>query len=207
MLIRALDQEKIDVVPEFQLEVQQEHLDGKGDGLLQGVYEELGGNEAPPLLKRLKIDFKIDRHFFLYDDAYHFNRYRLLTLKSDVYSIFTFPWKTNYLRLCRNHERECLLSGLQERIWNGPPLAGACFGKSEEPGDLSGNGSSGWKLNAYNDVQYDLITRLQGYKIIRIPAYENLMIGGSLKKIDQLLLNPNEAILKSIASWLVRKME
>jgi hypothetical protein len=200
-----MDLEKIDVEPGFELEVRQKHHEGRGKELLDEVYAELGGNDKSPILGRLKIDFKVGRHLFVYDDAYHFNRYRLQTLKSDVYSVFNFQWKTQYVRLCRSHERECLLSGLQERIWEGPPLAGQCFGRSEEPGDLSGNGSSGWKLNAYNDVQYDLISRLQGYRIIRIPAYENLMIGGSLKKIDQLLRSPNEATLKAIAAWLLRK--
>jgi aryl-phospho-beta-D-glucosidase BglC (GH1 family) len=112
----------------------------------------------------------------------------------------------SYKRLCRNFERECLKAGLQDRIWNGPPIASKIFGKSEEYGDLSGNGSAGWKLNAYNDVQYDLITRLHGFKLVRIPVYENLMTGGSLKKIDDLLLNPKEENQKILVNWISRKL-
>lgn len=87
-----------------------------------------------------------------------------------------------------------------------PPIAERIFGKSEAIGELTGNGSAGWKLNAYNDAQYDLLSRLHGYKLIRIPMYENLMIGGSLKKIDDLLLHPSESHRDAIVAWLNRKL-
>ncbi len=205
--MEALLLDEVNFDQNFQLSVKSNSLEGKGNKLLDQAYKDLGGAQSSPTLKSLKIDFKIGDYLFLYDNPHHFNRYRLKTLKSDLYEVFSFPWYTTYLRLCRVHERECLLSGLQERVWNGPPIAQENFGPSEIPGDLSGNGSAGWKLNADNDLQYDLVSRLHGFKIIRIPAYEHLMIGGSLKRIDHLLLRPNEATLKAIASWLKRKME
>jgi hypothetical protein len=192
---------------EFNLEVNSSFLKGKGETLLKSIFEELKGKGNMPVLEHLKFDFKINRYLFVYDDAVHFNRYRLSTLKSELYTVFSFPWVDSYKRLCRTFEKECIKSGLQDRIWNGPPIASRIYGKSEDPGDLSGNGSSGWKLNAYNDVQYDLISRLHGYKLIRIPEYENLMIGGSLKKIDDLLLNPKEENQKAILNWVSRKVQ
>jgi hypothetical protein len=203
-ILQALDL-PIDI--EFNLEVNPSFLKGKGETLLKSVFEELDGKGNIPVLEHLKFDFKINRYLFIYDDAVHFNRYRLLTLKSELYSVFSFPWVDSYKRLCRTFEKECIKAGLQDRIWSGPPIASRIYGKSEEPGDLSGNGSSGWKLNAYNDVQYDLISRLHGYKLIRIPEYENLMIGGSLKKIDDLLLNPKEENQKAIRNWVSRKVQ
>ncbi|MEX2565458.1 MAG: hypothetical protein WD431_05920 [Cyclobacteriaceae bacterium] len=205
-LLEALTLEEIPADINHQIKVKKNMLVGKGLELLSAAYSDLNGINELPLLNHLKIDFKIGKNLFLYDDAHHFNRYRLATLKAEIYQVFNFTWKTNYQRLCRAHERECLLSGLQERVWNGPPLASKCFGISEEPGDLSGNGAAGWKLNAYNDVQYDLISRLQGFRMIRIPAYENLLVKGSLKRIDQLLLRPDENTLSAIASWLNRKI-
>jgi len=189
-----------------QLEVNPVYLKGKGEVLLNEAFSDLGGNGNVPLLEKLKFDFKVNRHVFLYDDEVHFNRYRLGTLKTSMYEVFSFPWSEAYLRLCRTYEKECLKTGLQERVWNGPPIAGKLFGKSEAPGDLSANGSSGWKLNAYNDTQYDLVSRLHGYKLIRIPLYENLMIGGSLKKIDELLLHPKEENRQGILNWFSRKL-
>lgn len=206
-LLNILKASDLPIDIKFNLEVNSSFLKGKGETLLKSVFEELKGNGNMPVLEHLKFDFKINRYLFVYDDAVHFNRYRLSTLKSELYTVFSFPWVDSYKRLCRTFEKECIKTGLQDRIWNGPPIASRIYGKSEEPGDLSGNGSSGWKLNAYNDVQYDLISRLHGYKLIRIPEYENLMIGGSLKKIDDLLLNPKEENHKAILNWVSRKIQ
>lgn len=206
-LIDILYQSDLPLDIDFHLEVNTTYLKGKGEILLNNVFEDLKGNGNMPVLEHLKFDFKIHRYLFVYDDTVHFNRYRLSTLKTDLYSTFTFPWSDSYKRLCRTFEKECIKAGLQDRIWKGPPIASRIFGKSEDPGNLSGNGSSGWKLNAYNDAQYDLISRLHGYKLIRIPEYENIMIGGSLKKIDDLLLNPKEEYQKAILNWVTRKVQ
>lgn len=205
-LIEVISSEIQEIETDFQLEVNENYLEGKGEEMLLDVFKILEGNGTTPHLEKLKFDFKINRFLFLYDDEIHFNRYRLKTLKTDLYDVFSFHWLETYKRLCRTYEKDCLKGGLQERIWNGPPIAQKVFGKSEEFGDLSGNGSSGWKLNAYNDAQYDLLTRLHGYKMIRIPQYETLMIGGGLKKIDDLLRNPKEEQQKGIVNWLSRKM-
>lgn len=191
---------------DFLLQVNKGFLKGKGENLLIEVFRELGGIGTPPILEKLKFDFKINRTLFLYDGEVHFNRYRLISIKSAIYDHFSYPWRDAYLRLCRNFEKECLKVGLQDRIWNGPPIAPKVFGKSEVFGDLSGNGSPGWKLNAYNDAQHDLLSRLHGYKLIRIPMYENLMIGGSLRKIDDLLIRPSEQTEQGIKNWFLRKL-
>nr|WP_262916559.1 hypothetical protein [Belliella kenyensis] len=198
----------IEIEEEFHLEVNPAYVKGKGEEILREVLSLLDGKVSQlPLLDHLKFDFKINRNLFVYDDQVHFNRYRLSTFKSDLYESFSYNWVEAYKRMCRTFERECLKSGIQTRIWDGPPIAEKVFGKSEVAGDLSGNGSSGWKLNAYNDAQYDLVSRLHGYKLIRIPLYENLMLGGSLKKIDDLLLNPKEESFQAVSNWLRRKIE
>ncbi|MDN3670917.1 hypothetical protein QWY93_16490 [Echinicola jeungdonensis] len=206
-LLDILQEKEVPFEEEFRIEVNRNLLDQKARELLADAYKSLDGKGEFIILDKLKFDFKIDRFLFLYDDAVHFNRYRLSTLKTGIYDTFTFPWVEGYKRLCRTFEKECHKAGVQERVWNGPPVAGRCFGPSEDFGDLSNNGSAGWKLNAYNDAQYDLLSRLHGYKIIRISMYENLMTGGSLKKIDQLLTRPNQDLYNPIASWLLRKME
>lgn len=206
-LIEILETQEIEITPSHSIDISPSIVDEKATALLEDVYQCLGGRIAPIRLEKLKYDFKIENFLFIYDNENHFNRYRLSTLKSEVYNTFNFSWKDAYLRLCRTYEKECLKSGLQERIWNGPPIAHKHFGRSEEPGDLSGNGSAGWKLNVYNDAQIDLYSRLLGYKLIRIPKYENIMIGGSLQMIDSLLLSPKEQYAAGIATWIKRKCE
>lgn len=98
-------------------------------------------------------------------------------------------------------------AGFQGRHWNGPPVARQWFGDSEEIGDFSGNGSAGWKLRAYNDAQIDLLSRIHGFKLIRISPFETLMTGGALRRLDQLLMNPKEEQQKVVSSWLLRKLE
>ncbi|WP_215226739.1 DUF7255 family protein [Echinicola shivajiensis] len=205
-LIKLLLEQDLKLEDPFLLETNPNLLDERAKFMFQDLYNRLGGEGEFIYLDNLKFDFKIDRFLFLYDDAVHFNRYRLTSFKSAIYDVFTFSWVDAYKRLCRTFERECLKAGLQERIWEGPPIANKCFGDSEEAGELSSNGSAGWKLNAYNDAQYDLLSRLHGYKIIRLPMYENIMLGGSLKKLDQLLINPNEEYSKGIYNWFMRKM-
>lgn len=191
---------------QFELEVNSKFLESKGKHWLKEIFEELGGVGAFPLLEKLKFDFKIGRYLILWDDELHFNRYRLSTLKSEMYTEWTFPFFESYKRLCRTFEKECLKVGLQQRIWNGPPVAKNVFGTAEESGDFSGNGATGWKLLAYNDAQYDLQTRLHGYKLIRFSPYETIMTGGSLKRLDHLLINPKEEQRSMLYNWLMRKV-
>jgi hypothetical protein len=196
-----------EVEGQFDLRINTKYLEGKGQVLLEEAYASLSGDGKPLCLQELKFDFKIKRNLFIYDNEAHFNRYRLATLKTSLYEVFSFTWTEAYKRMCRTFEKECLKTGCNERVWYGPPVAQKSFGVGEFPGELIGNGSPGWKLNAYNDAQYDLLTRLHGYKLIRIPAYESLMLGGSLKKIDDLLLQPKEENAGLIANWVLRKVQ
>ena len=205
-LLLILKEGGADFDREFELEVNPSFLDLKGKKWLQDCFEELGGVGKMALLEKLKFDFKINRNLCLYDEELHFNRYRLETLKSDLYSELSFPFAESHKRLCRTYEKECLKVGFQERFWNGSPFAKHCFGRASDQGDFSGNGAPGWKLLAYNDIQIDLQTKIHGYRLIRLNPYETLMTGGSLKRLDQLLVNPKEEQRKVIFNWLLRKI-
>ncbi|MFC5190908.1 hypothetical protein ACFPIK_03960 [Algoriphagus aquatilis] len=189
-----------------ELEVVPKYLDEKGKGWLKKILNELGGNGSLPLLEKLKFDFKLGRHFILWDDELHFHRYRLSSLKSGLYEELNFPFAESYKRLCRTYEKEALKAGMPQRIWQGPSVASTLFGKASDPGDFSGNGPIGWKLMAYNAAQIDLQTRIHGYKLIRLNPYETIMTGGSLKRLDQLLINPKEEQRTMIYNWLMRKL-
>ncbi len=189
-----------------ELELNPKFLDTKGKTWLAEVFDDLGGKGGFPLLEKLKLDFKLGRTLLLWDDELHFNRYRLTTFRSEMYAEWTFSFAEGHRRLCRTYEKECLKSGMQQRIWNGPSVAKSAFGEASDPGDLTGNGAIGWKLRAYNDAQYDLQTRIHGYKLIRISPYETLMTGGVLKRIDQLLVNPKEEQRAMLYNWLERKL-
>lgn len=211
LMTRQLDlilrEGEVDFERDFELELEPKYLDQKGLNWLTEIYEDLGGIGKIPLLEKLKFDFKINRNLFVYDDEIHFNRYRLITFRSDLYSELNFPFLETQKRLCRSYEKECLKVGMQQRIWDGAPIAKHSFGESSEPGDFSGNGAVGWKLEAYNDAQFDLQTRIHGYKLFRITPFETLMTGGSLKRLDQLLINPKEEQRAMLLNWFMRKYQ
>ena len=187
-------------------EVQPQYLDSRSKGWLEAVMDELGGKGSFPLFDKVPVNFKIGRTIILWDDELAFNRYRGITFKSEMYEEFQFTFFEAHKRLCRTYEKEALKVGTQQRIWEGSPLATRMFGKPSEPGDFHGVGATGWKLLAYNHMQVDLLSRIHGYKLIRLSPYETIMTGGSLKRLDQLLINPKEEQRSMLFGWLMRKL-
>jgi len=187
-------------------EVQPRYLDARCKSWLSTVLEDLGGKGSFPLFEKVPVDFKFGRTLILWDEELVFNRYRGITFRSDLYEEFQFTFLEGHKRLCRTYEKEALKVGMQQRIWEGPPLATRVFGQPSEPGDFHGVGATGWKLIAYNHLQVDLLTRIHGYKLIRLSPYETIMTGGSLKRLDQLLINPKEEQRSMLFAWLMRKL-
>jgi len=187
-------------------EVQPQYLDSRSKGWLAGVMDELGGKGSFPLFDKVPVNFKIGRTIILWDEELAFNRYRGITFKSEMYEEFQFTFSEGHKRLCRTYEKEALKVGTQQRMWEGSPLATRIFGKPSEPGDFHGVGATGWKLLAYNHMQVDLLSRIHGYKLIRLSPYETIMTGGSLKRLDQLLINPKEEQRNMLFGWLMRKL-
>jgi hypothetical protein len=187
-------------------EVQPRYLVARCKSWLSTVLEDLGGKGSFPLFEKVPVDFKFGRTLILWDEELVFNRYRGITFRSDLYEEFQFTFLEGHKRLCRTYEKEALKVGMQQRIWEGPPLATRVFGQPSEPGDFHGVGATGWKLIAYNHLQVDLLTRIHGYKLIRLSPYETIMTGGSLKRLDQLLINPKEEQRSMLFAWLMRKL-
>jgi len=187
-------------------EVQPRYLDARSKSWLSTVLEDLGGKGTFPLFEKVPVDFKFGRTLILWDEELVFNRYRGISFKSELYEEFQFTFLEGHKRLCRTYEKEALKAGMQQRIWEGSPLATRLFGQPSEPGDFHGVGATGWKLLAYNHLQVDLLTRIHGYKLIRLSPYETIMTGGSLKRLDQLLINPKEEQRSMLFAWLMRKI-
>ena len=187
-------------------EVQPRYLDARSKSWLSTGLEDLGGKGTFPLFEKVPVDFKFGRTLILWDEELVFNRYRGITFKSELYEEFQFTFLEGHKRLCRTYEKEALKAGMQQRIWEGSPLATRLFGQPSEPGDFHGVGATGWKLLAYNHLQVDLLTRIHEYKLIRLSPYETIMTGGSLKRLDQLLINPKEEQRSMLFAWLMRKI-
>ncbi len=119
------------------------------------------------------------------DEQRHFNRYRLETLYSKLYSIAKFEWYQKYIIYCTEYEDKCLSAARYGGNWTNNSCE-TMFGKSSEYGVLDGNGPSRWKQRAFYDYLKDVNAYINNFKILRISIWDTYNYKGSnylLKKI------------------------
>jgi hypothetical protein len=169
------------------------------------VFRKLGG-EGPVPLPEVKCDLKVaDIPFFL-DTDLHFNRYRLITLRADFYSVWTaFPLE-KYRRFCRMYEKECLKAGQRSGIWSNDQ-AEKFFGEASAAGDFFANGAPGWKLRAFKDLLQDASVLLIDRQPIRVPVYEQALTSGKLVKLQKLFESRNQQSTEVLQKFLIRQLE
>lgn len=169
------------------------------------VYQELGGiQENFPAQDKIRT-FIEPNIMLLIDEDLHFNRYRSLTLKSEIYrSLPDFPLE-NYRRYCRSYEKECIKAGLKAGTWSNKE-SDYYFGPSSSPGDFFRNGSGGWKLNAFKDYLEDLYWPSAGYKLLRFAVYDHIMADGKLVRIDSILERPAHPLQQHLLKFLERRI-
>lgn len=114
------------------------------------VYQALGGclPEFPLNIRSWDIEF--EGHAVELDEQLHFNRYRALTLESELYSrLPAFPLIA-YRDYCFEFEDECLRAGSYGGKWTNPSCEKQ-FGAAGAPKDLAGAGAPRWKQRAFYD--------------------------------------------------------
>ncbi|WKV10956.1 hypothetical protein [Marivirga harenae] len=194
-LINPLQQylEKIDLRTDFlRVDIEFKKLHQQYPHYFEELAEELELKWTSFLEKNLIFSFDLlnlqptDYHLF-FEPEYHFNRYRLKTLRNSFYQDIPFfdlqKWKT----FCRSKEKEAFKGGLTHEIWTNP-LAEKLLNKADEPGYFGGNGSSGWKLHAIANFCLDLYCKQNKIKFYRLTPYDSFMwqskielLGNSLK--------------------------
>lgn len=154
---------------------------------VMAVYKRLGGvlSEIP-----LRVGpYDIDTHNFIieFDEENHFNRYRLSTLESSLYTDNRNIPINDYKKYCKHYEDRCCTHGKY-----------ACndstdkqFGKSLIDGDLSGVNRSRWKQRAFYDFIKDITSIITGIPIIRISIYDRY----KGYTIEELVHRKNKSIL------------
>ena len=101
------------------------------------------------------------------------------------------------------HEKECLKSGLLTEKWANTKSI-EYFGQPSDPGDFFGNGSSGWKLKAFEDFMLDIIAMIKKLELIRISCYDNILQNGQLVRISKLLESRNNLLI--MGKYLTKKI-
>lgn len=167
---------------------------------VERMYKELGGTNVDDFPIRYGSWDISTRDFIIeLDEENHFNRYRLLTLKSDIYQqIKGFPIN-DYRKYCENYESSCVKFG---KFWKTDSTE-KLFIKSDINGKLDGSGSSRWRQRAFYDYLKDFTGIITGIPVIRISIYQNfegMLVKDILNKKDKKVIS--DLVHNSINKWL-----
>lgn len=156
------------------------------------VFELLGGKTNIPQWQMTKPVFYFENLIICLDDEISFNRYRKITLQSDIYKHSKVKFNvSNYLRYCRTKEAECLKAARSNNVWNDKILE-SVFGESDPPGQLYDRGSNVWKQRAFNDFMIDCLPIFyKNFVIMRISVWDEILIHGKITPINNFILQPN----------------
>ncbi|GAB4330239.1 MAG: hypothetical protein OHK0038_04460 [Flammeovirgaceae bacterium] len=173
-------------------------------------YYQLGGKFANPLVSLPLWDVELEKEekgvAIQLDEVLHFNQYREQTLRMPIYQNIKGFQVSKYLQYCQKYSHECLKAGLAGDLWT-HEIAEKQFGKGEGAGQLFGKGSPAWKWRAFQDYLQDVSSLILPLKLIRVSVWEELMIGGKLFKLNDILLNPQEQTAKAFVQFISRKIQ
>lgn len=152
------------------------------------VYKELGGVLSIFPLRLGKWDIEVDGIAIELDEDLHFNRYRKLTLSSNIYNYLpSFPLK-EYKNYCDEYAIKCLEKGKSGKRWTSTNCEKQ-FGKASPKGNLSGNGSPRWKQRAFYDFVKDLSPLIIGVPVARISIWDEIIYNEQKVLIKDILEN------------------
>ena len=148
------------------------------------VYHLLGGVLEEIPIRIGGFDFIIDNKIVELDEEAHFNRYRKLTLSSNIYKSNPYVKIQNYVSYCDLYEKDCLKGRSFGGYWTNSSTEKQ-FGKSAPNGILTENGSARWKQRAFYDFIKDIIHIIYEIPVIRLSIYDKF----SLANGEKILLN------------------
>jgi hypothetical protein len=144
--------------------------------------------------------------YIILEPFYHFNKYRLICLRSDFYQ--EQPSNFDLLKFksyCKTKIEEAIKSGLRTDIWHNE-IGANIFGAAEDAGYFGGNGSSGWKYLALCNFLFDLYSQSKDMKLYRIAPYENIMVDGKLLTINNLFTRSEETYNSALQQYFIRNI-
>lgn len=149
-----------------QFEIEYSGLDNE----VMSIYKKLGGTQYEYPIN-YTWDIKYPDFCIELDEQLHFNRYRLTTLESEIYSNYKYFSIDNYKSYCQLYEDKCLASGKYGHKWKSKSSE-KFFLNSSPDGIIEGNGSSRWRQRAFNDFLKDINSIIRNKPIIRIAIYD-----------------------------------
>ncbi|MCP4522562.1 MAG: hypothetical protein GY827_12850 [Cytophagales bacterium] len=174
---------------------------------IQEMYqEELGGlqDSLPLLTPSWDIEIKDLRLVIQIGNVLDYNRFRSRTFRSELYKHLPYLATDKLLLTCQRQERNCIKAGTIGEQW-ADAFSELHFGKSEEIGDLGGNGSAKWKMRAFQNFLVDITPLFKNYKILRLNPYDSLLIQGKIVKLEDLALSRTAQNKKYLMNYLLRQ--
>ena len=172
---------------------------------IEKYYQLLGGIQSGFPLNLRDWDLEFDNIAIELDEQLHFNRYRSVTLESNVYrDLPTFPLDA-YRTYCAQYEPRCLQAGGYGGKWTN----GSCerqFGLGSPPKNLSGNGAPRWKQRAFYDFVKDLSPLVIDVPIVRLAIWDSVNDAGATRSVEDVLLAPSDTSAKALAD-LIRQRD
>jgi len=159
--------------------------------VVSDTYKKLGGQLDTLPTNYGPWDISTKDFIIELDEERHFNRYRLETLKSSYYDNQMNFSVTDYKDLCNDFESNCLSAASWSKNWKNDSTE-KMFLKSNEDGNLSGNGSSRWRQRAYYDFMKDITSNIKNIPIIRVSIYDKFCgrtIDSILSSSDNKIIN------------------
>ncbi|CAD5256745.1 MULTISPECIES: hypothetical protein [unclassified Imperialibacter] len=139
------------------------------------------------------------------NDELAYNRYAAVCLRAPFYSDIEGLNVEAFLRYCRQFEVGCKKVGLIAGVWSNP-VSNKHFGEASDPGDFFGNGSSGWKMLAFQHLLRDMLAKLDGYEVLHFSIYDQIMSGGKLLTVGELMKSPSGEHYASFVKYLRRRL-
>ncbi len=167
------------------------------------VYKDLGGRDNWKEIAPRMFDIELRKHAIILDTDIDFNRYRTKTLRSEVYDKNNISTE-KIRRYNRTYEKECLKVASHGENWTNN-FAEKHFGKSNDNGELNGEGSAKWKYMAFKNYLTDLtpLTKRE-YNYCRLSIYDTLMINEKLTPLKTLLLSNKESYNEYLEKYFIR---
>jgi hypothetical protein len=138
------------------------------------------------------------------DEERHFNRYRLSTLTSCVYSkLAKFPL-SEYRSYCAQREAQCLAAAKFGGNWSNPSCIRQ-FGPQSSPGDLTPPGSPRWKQRAFYDFLKDLSPLVLGIPLARVSIWDAVPVNRANVLVNQILLSRSLDAMPGLDTLIVER--
>jgi hypothetical protein len=155
-------------------------------GIVTETYRWLGGVNPTPRVRPGQWDVTTEEGAWELDEEQHFNRYRLVTLRSAVYRRVAGFDHATYRVYCRANEDFCLRKAGSRGYWSSSSSV-AEFGPAGEPGVLAGVGSPRWKQRAFYDFIKDLSPFVLDFPVTRLSIWDDVACSGDIASVGWVL--------------------